>query len=304
MEEALGAARDPDALERVDPDALRDLAGDDAIDDLEQLQELTRALTDAGYLDRDGGRLEPTPRAARKLGMRALTDIFSRLRREGFGGHAIPAAAAAASRPTRPSATSSATRSRSTSTAPSSTRWPAGRRHAGASWPRRLRGPRPEETTVSSTVLLLDMSRRCCCVAAHRPPRRWRWRSHTLIHTKYPRDRLVRGRVRLLRPPAEAGVDSDPVAVRVRVRNEPAARADHRPPAARPIPRRQQGDRGHHRWRADRPHRQRPGRVRLSADAAHGPVHVARGGPMHPRGDRHQHLHARAIARTCPSSWT
>ena len=90
MEEALGAARDPDALERVDPDALRDLAGDDAIDDLEQLRELTRTLEEAGYLERDGGRLDLTPRAARKLGMRALTDIFSRLRREGFGGHALP----------------------------------------------------------------------------------------------------------------------------------------------------------------------------------------------------------------------
>src|ERR687898_768121 len=92
MEEALGAARDPDALERVDADVLRDLAGDDAIDDLDQLRELTRALEEAGYLDREGGRLELTPRAARKLGMRALTDIFSRLRREGFGGHALPMA--------------------------------------------------------------------------------------------------------------------------------------------------------------------------------------------------------------------
>ena len=93
MEEALGAARDPDALERVDADALRDLAGDDAIDDLRAAAGAhPRRSSEAGYLDRDGGRLELTPRAARKLGMRALTDIFSRLRREGFGGHAIPRA--------------------------------------------------------------------------------------------------------------------------------------------------------------------------------------------------------------------
>ena len=123
MEEALGAARDPDALEQVDADLLRDLAGDDAVDDLGQLQELTRALEEAGYLDRESGRLELTPRAARKLGMRALTEIFSRLRREGFGGHAMPRAGQAANRPTRPSATSSATRSRSTSTGPYSTPW-------------------------------------------------------------------------------------------------------------------------------------------------------------------------------------
>jgi uncharacterized protein with von Willebrand factor type A (vWA) domain len=38
MEEALGAARDPDGLEKVDAEALRDLAGDDALEDLEQLR--------------------------------------------------------------------------------------------------------------------------------------------------------------------------------------------------------------------------------------------------------------------------
>jgi uncharacterized protein with von Willebrand factor type A (vWA) domain len=49
---------------------------------------------------------------------------------------------------------------------------------------------RTEETTVSSTVLLLDMSRsmllRGCSTAAKRVA----MALHTLIHTKYPRDRL------------------------------------------------------------------------------------------------------------------
>ena len=78
MEEELLAARDPDALEQIDADALRDLGGDEATGDLEQLRALTRALEEAGYLERDDGQLALTPRAARKLGMRALTDIFSR----------------------------------------------------------------------------------------------------------------------------------------------------------------------------------------------------------------------------------
>ena len=93
----------------------RRLGGDEATGDLEQLRALTRALEEAGYLERDGDRLDLTPRAARKLGMRALTDIFSRLRRESLGGHALPTVgAAAASRPTRPSRSSTATRSPST----------------------------------------------------------------------------------------------------------------------------------------------------------------------------------------------
>ena len=191
MEEELLGRRDPDALERLDADLLRQLAGEEAQDDLEQLRELTRALEEAGYLERDGGRLELTPRAARKLGMRALADIFSRLRREGWAATRCRARAAAASRPTRRSASSTATRSRWTSTARCSTRWRAAgpaRRSAGA---RRLRGaPHGGDDHVSSTVLLLDMSRsmllRGCSTAAKRVA----MALHTLIHTKYPRDRL------------------------------------------------------------------------------------------------------------------
>ncbi|HEX7068529.1 MAG TPA: VWA domain-containing protein [Candidatus Limnocylindria bacterium] len=191
MEEALGAARDPDALERVDADALRDLAGDDAIDDLDQLRELTRALEEAGYLDRDGGHLELTPRAARKLGMRALTDIFSRLRREGFGGHALPRAGRGGE-PTE-----------------ETKRYEFGDPFAvdinrtlfnamargGAGTPVHI-GPddfevsRTEETTTSSTVLLLDMSRSMLLRGCSSAAKRVAMALHTLIHTKYPRDRL------------------------------------------------------------------------------------------------------------------
>ncbi len=191
MEEALGAARDPDALDRVDPDALRDLAGDDALDDLDQLRELTRSLEEAGYLDRESGRLELTPRAARKLGMRALTDIFSRLRREGFGGHALP-------RPGRGGEPTDETKryefgdafavdinrtlfnamSRSGPGTPVS----IGRDDFEVS--------RTEETTTSSTVLLLDMSRSMLLRGCSSAAKRVAMALHTLIHTKYPRDKL------------------------------------------------------------------------------------------------------------------
>jgi len=191
MEEALGAARDPDGLEQVDPDALRDLAGDEAVEDLDQLRELTRALTDAGYLEREGGRLELTPRAARKLGMRALTDIFSRLRREGFGGHALP-------RDGRGGEPTDETK-----------RYEFGDPFAvdinrtlfnamargGPGTPVRMvpddfEVARTEETTTSSTVLLLDMSRSMLLRGCSSAAKRVAMALHTLIHTKYPRDRL------------------------------------------------------------------------------------------------------------------
>ncbi|MDQ3689970.1 MAG: VWA domain-containing protein [Chloroflexota bacterium] len=191
MEESLAAARDPDALKKVDADALRNLAGDDAIDDLDQLRELTRALEEAGYLDRDGGRLELTPRAARKLGMRALTDIFSRLRREGFGGHALP-------RPGRGGEPTEETKPYEFGDAfavdINRTLFNAMAR-GGIGTPVII-GPedfevsRSEETTVSSTVLLLDMSRSMLLRGCSSAAKKVAMALHTLIHTKYPRDRL------------------------------------------------------------------------------------------------------------------
>ncbi len=191
MEEQLAAARDPDSLARLDPDLLRDLAGDDAAENLAQLRELTRALEEAGYLTRDGGRLELTPRAARKLGTQALADIFSRLRRESLGGHALPRPGAGGERTdeTKPFEYGDPfaveiNRTLFNAMARSGPGLPV------AIGPGDFEVHRSEETTVSSTVLLLDMSRsmllRGCSTAAKRVA----MALHTLIHTKYPRDRL------------------------------------------------------------------------------------------------------------------
>ncbi|HEX2195212.1 MAG TPA: VWA domain-containing protein [Candidatus Limnocylindria bacterium] len=191
MQEQLLGVRDPDSLERLDADALRDLGGDDAAEDLDRLRELSRALEDAGYLERDGGRLELTPRAARRLGMRALTDIFSRLRRESLGGHPLPQAGGGGE-PT--DETKRYEHGDAFAVDLNRTLFNAMAR-GGPGTPVRLSPDdfevrRTEETTVSSTVLLLDMSRsmllRGCSTAAKRVA----MALHTLIHSKYPRDRL------------------------------------------------------------------------------------------------------------------
>jgi uncharacterized protein with von Willebrand factor type A (vWA) domain len=191
LEEQLRTARDPDALAGIDPEELRNLVGDEAEEDLAQLRELTRALEDAGYLERDGGRLELTPRAARKLGTQALADIFSRLRRESLGGHSLARAGAGGERTdeTKPFEFGDPF-----AVEIGQTLFNAMRR-SGPGLPVSI-GPddfevyRSEETTVSSTVLLLDMSRsmllRGCSTAAKRVA----MALHTLISTKFPRDRL------------------------------------------------------------------------------------------------------------------
>jgi uncharacterized protein with von Willebrand factor type A (vWA) domain len=75
------------AIDDVDEDALRRTLGDPAVRDLRRLKEIERALEDAGLVQRREGRLEVTPRGARKMGERALVQVFEELKRDREGTH-------------------------------------------------------------------------------------------------------------------------------------------------------------------------------------------------------------------------
>jgi uncharacterized protein with von Willebrand factor type A (vWA) domain len=74
-------------LDDVDEDAVRRTLGDTAAQDMRRLKQIERMLEDAGLVQRRRGRLEVTPRGARKLGERALTQIFEELQRDREGTH-------------------------------------------------------------------------------------------------------------------------------------------------------------------------------------------------------------------------
>jgi uncharacterized protein with von Willebrand factor type A (vWA) domain len=75
------------SLEDVDEDALRRTLGEEAVRDVRGLKEIERALERAGLITRSRGRIEVTPRGARRLGQRALARVFERLRRDREGAH-------------------------------------------------------------------------------------------------------------------------------------------------------------------------------------------------------------------------
>lgn len=78
-------------VNRIDRDLLEGLMGEDAAEDLDRLNELARALEDAGYIrPTDGDRWELTPRGSRMIGQKALGEIYERLKRQQLGNHAIP----------------------------------------------------------------------------------------------------------------------------------------------------------------------------------------------------------------------
>ena len=63
-------------LDDIDEEAVRRALGRQAVDDVEALRRVERELEAQGYLNRNGGRLELTPRAVRRLGETALRRVF------------------------------------------------------------------------------------------------------------------------------------------------------------------------------------------------------------------------------------
>ena len=90
MESSLKGVRGPDEIPDADVEQLRELLGDDAAQQLENLRELAHKLEEAGYVQRTGNRLELTPRGIRKLGQKALRDVFDKLKQDRLGNHALP----------------------------------------------------------------------------------------------------------------------------------------------------------------------------------------------------------------------
>ncbi|HEX9411782.1 MAG TPA: hypothetical protein VF986_08830 [Actinomycetota bacterium] len=75
------------SLEDIDEDRLRRTLGEDAVRDLRRLKQVERALEQAGLVERTRGRLQVTPKGARRLGERVLVRLFEQLRRDREGTH-------------------------------------------------------------------------------------------------------------------------------------------------------------------------------------------------------------------------
>ena len=87
LERQLRDAEDVSDLEGIDPDQVRNLLGDEAAQALEQLRQLRKILEEAGYVENKGDQMELTPRAIRKIGQKALRDIFAQLKKDRVGKH-------------------------------------------------------------------------------------------------------------------------------------------------------------------------------------------------------------------------
>ena len=191
LESDLQAAGRSGDLEGIDPDELARLLGEDAREALEEMQDIARMLEEEGYIKRDGERWELTPRAIRKMGERALREVFGNLQKDRLGGHRIETSGiggetTGATLPYEPGEPFDVNLYRSLANAV---------KRGGAGVPVKMRVEdfevdELEHSTDAATVLMLDQSSSMHHFGRWGAAKRVAMALQSLIQSKYPRDRL------------------------------------------------------------------------------------------------------------------
>jgi uncharacterized protein with von Willebrand factor type A (vWA) domain len=87
LERQLRRAQQAGEPKMADPELAGEVLGQEARQALEQLATLTDRLEQTGYIRAVNGRYEITPAGVRKIGQRALHEIFTLIKRDRSGGH-------------------------------------------------------------------------------------------------------------------------------------------------------------------------------------------------------------------------
>ena len=217
LESQFRDVRDWNDLAALDDDKIRDLLGEEEGEQLEQLRQIARMLEEAGYIRQTRRGYELTPQGVRKIGEKALTDIFADLKRDRIGS----TRSAPRRRRRRPHRRHQAVRVRRPVPARysendhergaatgrksevGSRKYGPGQRQRSRRWqqssdprlgvrlsPRDFEVYRTEYTTRSATVLMVDMSRSMLYNGCFNAAKRVALALDSLIRGKYPRDHL------------------------------------------------------------------------------------------------------------------
>ena len=191
LENLMKNASNPAVLAEADMDRVRDLLGDDAAKSLEKLSQLSKMMHDAGLIDQKEGRLQLTPRAIRKLGANALSDLFGKLNKDMLGQHKLDATGVGHERAndTKPYEFGDPFRLDLHGTLRNALR------RGGPGLPVKLLPDdfeieRTEHSTKSSTVLMLDLSMSMPMRDNFLPAKKVAMALHHLISSQFPRDYL------------------------------------------------------------------------------------------------------------------
>ncbi|MBI2867123.1 MAG: VWA domain-containing protein, partial [Chloroflexi bacterium] len=87
LERQVRKSQQNSTLEDLDRDLVRDVLGEEAAHHYDQLNQLTDMLEQAGYIRKVGARYELTPKGMRRIGQKALEEIFLYLKKDRLGQH-------------------------------------------------------------------------------------------------------------------------------------------------------------------------------------------------------------------------
>ena len=76
-------------IDDIDADQLEELLGPEARETLDELRKFLEILEEAGYIRKKGSGWELTPRGTRKIGQRALVELYAQLKADSFGKHEV-----------------------------------------------------------------------------------------------------------------------------------------------------------------------------------------------------------------------
>ena len=190
LERSLREAMNTGNLDDVDPERLAELLGEDARRSWEQLQRLIDMLREQGYIS---GADEPelTPRAIRRIGQKALKEVFLNLKKDRIGNHELTSRGSAgeAVSDTKPYEFGDPLQLDLQATVKNAIV------RAGPQIPVRLTPQdfevyRNDELTRAATVVLLDQSRSMGLFGSFQAAKKVALALFALIHSRFPRDSL------------------------------------------------------------------------------------------------------------------
>lgn len=76
-------------LDAIDPVIMKQILGGESAESLNTLRHIVQQIESMGYIKTREGNIELTPEGIRRIGEKALRDIFSRLDKEKFGTHEL-----------------------------------------------------------------------------------------------------------------------------------------------------------------------------------------------------------------------
>ncbi|GIT02526.1 MAG: hypothetical protein CM1200mP27_11510 [Chloroflexota bacterium] len=90
LEQSLQEAMRTGNMDNIDPDKLAELLGDDARRIYDELDRLRKMLQESGYVTNDE-KMDLTARGIRRIGQKALKEVFTHLKKDRMGNHQMDA---------------------------------------------------------------------------------------------------------------------------------------------------------------------------------------------------------------------